>query len=197
MFDTTFWRISSKWRYLTLTRPVNIEECLFLFSENKIKPWIFFYYYVYNLQFKSELIENYLASTSLKLPLRKENAMPITGANTNLAHNISCHTLFITELASPSPVCIYLQTVLSWHLFVQACVTHILCTRALNKQPICNADPQVLSLSLLVQCLCHILPNAQCIHPIRNDFLLYRKLTNQSARFGHTPDIPTFFTAVF
>ena len=36
-----------------------------------------------------------------------------------------------------------------------------------------------------------------CIHPIRNDFLLYRKLTNQSARFGHTPDIPTFFTAFF
>ena len=40
-----------------------------------------------------------------------------------------------------------------------------------------------------------LVDHAQCIHPIRNDFLVFRKLTNQSARFGHTHDIPTFFTA--
>ena len=36
---------------------------------------------------------------------------------------------------------------------------------------------------------------AQCIHPIRNYFLVFRKLTIQSARLKNTPDIPTLFTA--
>ena len=86
MFATTFWRIKFKVTVFDLDPAHNRVYSGF----RRIKPWIFrdllgfklwnspdVFIYVY-LQFKSEFIENHLASTSLKLPLSKNMSSKLT-----------------------------------------------------------------------------------------------------------------------